>query len=261
MEEMAHALGYTYRSYWLWEHGDIVPDQSVWKKIILLVKKEAKKRFKEDFLMHLCSAGGIKTYVQLGDGNIREKTEEEILEEIETNARFAQHLKDNLFAKKSPELKKLPFREGFEKYCRDEMDHAPSMLLNMIPKPAEVTKIRKEKRRKKISKMDISNKTRKIIAIHRAREPSRKRRNSSCNSKSGESDDASSDCGDGEPPAQSRHECEGLSRQAIDEFKRNHFKEFKEKISDNEAVEMGKNLLALLRVIYRPIDIRAKRRG
>ena len=43
-----------------------------------------------------------------------------------------------------------------------------------------------------------------------------------------------------------------LSREAIKEFKDIYYKEFEERISDEEAQEMGASLLSLFRVIYRP---------
>ena len=44
-----------------------------------------------------------------------------------------------------------------------------------------------------------------------------------------------------------------LSNKAIQEFKEIHKKEFGEDLSNEEAQEMGENLLDLFRVIYRPI--------
>lgn len=44
-----------------------------------------------------------------------------------------------------------------------------------------------------------------------------------------------------------------LSKQAIKEFKDIYYKEFGEKISDEETQEMGANLLSLFKIIYRPI--------
>ncbi|TKJ35665.1 MAG: hypothetical protein CEE38_13710 [Planctomycetes bacterium B3_Pla] len=45
-----------------------------------------------------------------------------------------------------------------------------------------------------------------------------------------------------------------LSKEAIREFKDIYYKEFKEKISDKEAQEMGANLLSLFEIVYRPIS-------
>jgi len=45
----------------------------------------------------------------------------------------------------------------------------------------------------------------------------------------------------------------GLSKEAIKEFKEIYYKEFEEKISDQEAQEMGGNLISLFKIIYRPI--------
>jgi hypothetical protein len=52
----------------------------------------------------------------------------------------------------------------------------------------------------------------------------------------------------------------GLSKEAIQEFKQAYLDEFNEEISDAQAKEMGENLIALLRIIYRPIpeEIRHK---
>lgn len=44
-----------------------------------------------------------------------------------------------------------------------------------------------------------------------------------------------------------------LSKKAIKEFKEIYFEEFGERISDEEAHEMGENLLSLFRIIYQPI--------
>ena len=45
----------------------------------------------------------------------------------------------------------------------------------------------------------------------------------------------------------------GLSKEAIKEFKEIYYNEFKERISDKEALEMGERLLSLFKIIYRPI--------
>ena len=45
----------------------------------------------------------------------------------------------------------------------------------------------------------------------------------------------------------------GLSKEAIEEFKEIYFKEFGEKISDEEAIGMGENLVSLFEIIYRPL--------
>jgi len=45
----------------------------------------------------------------------------------------------------------------------------------------------------------------------------------------------------------------GLSKEAIKEFKRIYYEEFKEEISDIEAQELGESLLLLFKIIYRPI--------
>ena len=42
-----------------------------------------------------------------------------------------------------------------------------------------------------------------------------------------------------------------LSKEAIKEFKYIYYKEFGERISDQEAQEMGANLLSLFKIIYR----------
>lgn len=44
-----------------------------------------------------------------------------------------------------------------------------------------------------------------------------------------------------------------LSKKAIKEFKGIYYKEFRRKISDQEAQEMGANLLSLFKIIYRPL--------
>jgi len=45
-----------------------------------------------------------------------------------------------------------------------------------------------------------------------------------------------------------------LSKQAIEEFKEIHKKEFGEKLSDQEAEEIGLRLLRLFKIIYSPIS-------
>jgi hypothetical protein len=49
-----------------------------------------------------------------------------------------------------------------------------------------------------------------------------------------------------------------LSQKAIEEFKEIYHKEFKEEISDAEAQELGKSLLWLFKIIYRPIPQKEK---
>ena len=44
-----------------------------------------------------------------------------------------------------------------------------------------------------------------------------------------------------------------LSEEAIEEFKDIYYREFGRIISDEEAQEMGHNLLSLFKIIYRPI--------
>jgi hypothetical protein len=51
-----------------------------------------------------------------------------------------------------------------------------------------------------------------------------------------------------------------LSKEAVEEFKDIYREEFGEKISDEEAQEMGGNLLFLLDLIYRPIPGASKER-
>ena len=45
----------------------------------------------------------------------------------------------------------------------------------------------------------------------------------------------------------------GLSKEAINEFKKIYREELGEEISDSEAQEMGESLLSLFKIIYRPI--------
>jgi len=44
-----------------------------------------------------------------------------------------------------------------------------------------------------------------------------------------------------------------LRKQAIKEFKEIYYKEFGERISDEEAKEMGENILSLFKLVYQPI--------
>lgn len=44
-----------------------------------------------------------------------------------------------------------------------------------------------------------------------------------------------------------------LSKEAIKEFKEIYYEEFGDRLSDEEAQEMGGSLISLFRVIYRPI--------
>jgi hypothetical protein len=44
-----------------------------------------------------------------------------------------------------------------------------------------------------------------------------------------------------------------LSKEEIEEFKDIYAKEFGKRISDEKARELGENLVALFRIIYRPI--------
>jgi len=44
----------------------------------------------------------------------------------------------------------------------------------------------------------------------------------------------------------------GLSKKAIKESKEIYHQEFRKRISDKEAHEMGANLLSLFKIIYRP---------
>jgi hypothetical protein len=45
----------------------------------------------------------------------------------------------------------------------------------------------------------------------------------------------------------------GLSKEAIEEFKKIYREEFHEEITDAQALEMGEGLLDLFEIIYRPI--------
>jgi len=53
----------------------------------------------------------------------------------------------------------------------------------------------------------------------------------------------------------------GLTKEAIEQLKDIYREEFGEKISDDEAQEMGENLLFLFDLIYRPIPGRSKEKG
>lgn len=44
-----------------------------------------------------------------------------------------------------------------------------------------------------------------------------------------------------------------LSKEAIEEFKEIYYQEFGERISDEEAQELGASLLSLFKIIYRPL--------
>jgi len=44
-----------------------------------------------------------------------------------------------------------------------------------------------------------------------------------------------------------------LSKEAIEEFKEIYYQEFRKRISDGEAQEMGANLISLFRIIYHPL--------
>lgn len=44
-----------------------------------------------------------------------------------------------------------------------------------------------------------------------------------------------------------------LSKEAIEEFKEIYEREFGKLISDEEAQELGQNLISLFKIIYRPI--------
>jgi len=50
-----------------------------------------------------------------------------------------------------------------------------------------------------------------------------------------------------------------LSKTAIEEFKKIYLSEFKEKIPDSKANELGLKLLELFRVVYRPQVIASKK--
>jgi len=51
-----------------------------------------------------------------------------------------------------------------------------------------------------------------------------------------------------------------LSKEAIKEFKQAYLDEFNKEISDAEAKEMGENLIALFRIIYRPLPEEYRRK-
>jgi hypothetical protein len=44
-----------------------------------------------------------------------------------------------------------------------------------------------------------------------------------------------------------------LSKKAIEEFKEIHFREFGQQITDEEAQELGLNMISLFKIICRPI--------
>jgi hypothetical protein len=44
-----------------------------------------------------------------------------------------------------------------------------------------------------------------------------------------------------------------LSKESIEEFREIYQREFGKNISDEEAQEMGQNLLSLFKIVYRPI--------
>lgn len=45
-----------------------------------------------------------------------------------------------------------------------------------------------------------------------------------------------------------------LSKEAIKEFKNIYYEEFRQRISDEEAQEMGADLLSLFKITYRPVS-------
>jgi hypothetical protein len=51
-----------------------------------------------------------------------------------------------------------------------------------------------------------------------------------------------------------------LSQKGIEDFKQAYLEEFNEEISDAQAKELGENLVALFRIICRPIPEEIKRK-
>jgi hypothetical protein len=51
-----------------------------------------------------------------------------------------------------------------------------------------------------------------------------------------------------------------LSQKGIEDFKQAYLEEFNEDISDAEAKEMGENLIALFKIIYRPLPEEYRRK-
>ncbi len=54
----------------------------------------------------------------------------------------------------------------------------------------------------------------------------------------------------------------GLSKKAVEEFKKIYSQEIGEEISDEKTRELGENLISLFRIIYRPIpQVKEEGRG
>ena len=50
-----------------------------------------------------------------------------------------------------------------------------------------------------------------------------------------------------------------LSKEAIKEFQKIWYEEFKERISEEKAQELGEGLISLFKIIYRPIPKEARK--
>ena len=247
-EQLAVALNCTHRTYWLWETGAVYPGEEIWGKLLELVKREARKRFRSDYLEHLCGAAGLTPHVDKGNNQFRLKTEKEMLTELKANTEYVNFWMNNIFAKKFPELKNLPFRTAFAKYCRDEIDIIPRTLLNRFPVPADVRKIRDDRRKRIPKTTPCSFNRNKIISI-RLKESKRQKRRRSEKTTSDSGGNEGSDGGP-EPPGLGFAIPEARVKEFIDLFRRKYGIELEEK----EAYQRFSGLLILFTILLQEAE-------
>lgn len=245
-EEMAHLLGVTFRSYNLWENGEICPGPEIWEKLRVLIVREAKKRFRPEFLRSICEVNGIPLSVtkEGEEGAFRSRTEDELLAVIASRSEVVDYLKNKVFTQKPGALKNKPFQTAFDDYCRGQMGVTPRLLLSLIPSIKRVKQVRSENRRVAHKpNLSVCARTKNNrVGQTRSREPGRQKKKSR---------NSTSDDGDGDSDPEPPYLAPSIPEEGVDEFIALYKSKYGIEMGRDEAAHRFSELLTLFALILK----------
>ncbi len=243
---LAVLLGITDRTFWRWETGRIQPTQKNWKNILELFQQKSKEMFRRKFLESIAFLNGIE---------YREKSDDEIIFEIKKYPELIKHLQENVFTKKDPDLKTLPFIEGLNSYTKDYSDADARIISSRI---TEFIRPESWKQPPKILKKVKSINIRKSNIRNRPRERHSQRNKSP--TKTGKGGEESDGEGSDEPPGHESNVKQfeplpfTIPEEGVKEYQELFKKKYAKEINDKDAQQQFSDLLYLINVVYRPIN-------
>jgi len=174
-EEIARKLNISVRTWNRWENEEIEPSSENLEKIINLVKKQANKEFRIEFLKQVIYNAPILTFG---------RKEKDIIRDVMKNW---NKLRNSPVMKKifqeNPEYKSLSFDEIFKRYTKNKISFNGCFILNLLPIPSsfdkkypKIKKIRKVKNTNRIMKNKVK-KSPKEKNIHKHKNSDKKDEN------------------------------------------------------------------------------------